>query len=595
MLSYYSICMRSLKTIKTLKFIANINLKIPAITIAFVLLVLIFFFSLFFERIHPGISVVGYNLSGKTKGEAKAFLSREISYPKELTLAKDNKTFTIPLSEIEFNYDLDQTVENAYITYRTPDLLYNFLSILKSPFNKNDLYIEITYNREELEKALIIIGEEVALKPIYPSVSLSYQTIVVEKGTPGEEVDTDDIIEKIDNSLKNLKISKIDVTPRTIDYTLSQEEADELYRRAKNIVYKTITFSLEDNYYSYTKNDLLILLNPGEGYQKTEVITLVNDLVFKFNREPQNPVFTYSDGKVQEFAPAKDGLRVNEEKLTEEILFALAKLEENEDELVEIKVPVSNTPPDYQTEDVNDLGINELIGRGKSRYVGSIASRIHNIAHASSRFNGVLVKPGDIFSFNQTLGDVSEATGYKKAYIIKEGATILGDGGGVCHVSTTLFRAALNAGLPIVERQAHAYRVTYYEQDSLPGLDATVYEPSPDLKIKNDTPRHILIQAIADTKARTLVFEIYGTADGRIPTIGKSVVTNVTPPPEDLYIDDPTKPQGYIEQIDWKAWGAKVWFDYEVERNSEMIFQKRFYSNFKPWQAKFIRGTGPIQ
>jgi len=587
--------MRSPKAKKLLNFITKNKLKIPIIIVASVLFVLILYFSLFVGRIHPGIDVVGYNLSGKTKEEAMAILSHNISYPKDLFFVKDDRTFTIPLSDIDFNYNLENTVEKAYLAYRTPDMFYNFLSILKSPFNKNNYYIKIAYNQDDLENTLNKINEEVAVKPIYPSAMLSHGTITIEKGKPGEEVNFNDIIEKIDHSLKYFDINKLTITPVIIDHTLSQEEADELYKRANNIVYKTITFSLEDNYFSYTKNDLLALLYPGGGYQKTKVITLINDLALKVNREPQNPVFSYSNGKVQEFTPAKDGLRVNEEKIREEILIALTKLEESEDESYEIKIPVSTTQPDYLTKDVNDLGINELVGRGNSRYTGSIASRIYNISHASSKFNGVLVKPGDVFSFNQTLGDVSEATGYKKAYIIKDGATILGDGGGVCQVSTTLFRAALNAGFPILERQAHAYRVTYYEQDSLPGLDATVYEPSPDLKIKNDTPGHILIQAVADTKAKTLVFEIYGTSDGRVSTVGKSVVTNVTPPPEDLYIDDPTKPQGYMEQIDWKAWGAKVWFDYEVERNGEIIYKKRFYSNFKPWQAKFVRGTGPVQ
>ena len=206
-----------------------------------------------------------------------------------------------------------------------------------------------------------------------------------------------------------------------------------------------------------------------------------------------------------------------------------------------------------------------------------------------------MVKPGETFSFNQTLGDVSSETGYKQAYVIKNGRTELGDGGGVCQVSTTLFRAALDAGLPITERRAHSYRVSYYEQGSPPGIDATVYEPSPDLKFTNDTPGHILIQSFADSKALTLAFEIYGTSDGRVSTISKPVVSGVTPPPEDLYIDDPTLPAGTVKQIDWKAWGAKVVFDYTVEKNGVTTIDETYVSSYKPWQAIFLRGTGPAQ
>ena len=231
-----------------------------------------------------------------------------------------------------------------------------------------------------------------------------------------------------------------------------------------------------------------------------------------------------------------------------------------------------------------------MVGKGISYFRGSIPSRIHNIQLASLKMNGILIPPGETFSFNKTLGDVSQSTGYQEAYIIKEGRTILGDGGGVCQVSTTLFRAVLNAGLPILERHAHAYRVSYYEQNSDVGLDATVFDPTADLKIKNDTLAHLLIQTQFDPKNSRLTFELYGTSDGRKITLSKSRIWDQTPPPPDLYQDDPTLPPGKVKQIDWKAWGAKVAFDYKVERNGEILQNRTFYSNYRPWQAIYLRG-----
>jgi vancomycin resistance protein YoaR len=168
----------------------------------------------------------------------------------------------------------------------------------------------------------------------------------------------------------------------------------------------------------------------------------------------------------------------------------------------------------------------------------------------------------------------------------------LGDGGGVCQVSTTLFRAVLNAGLPITERQPHAYRVSYYEQDIGPGFDATVFLPSPDLKFKNNTPSYLLIQTKVDQVNKKLTFDIYGTSDGRKVEISPVRIWDKQPPPPDLYQDDPTLPAGTIKQVEHKSWGAKVAFDYKIVRGEEVLSEKTFYSVYRPWQAVYLRGTG---
>ena len=112
-----------------------------------------------------------------------------------------------------------------------------------------------------------------------------------------------------------------------------------------------------------------------------------------------------------------------------------------------------------------------------------------------------------------------------------------------------------------------------------------------DLKIKNDTPAYILIQTRVDTNLNSLTFELYGTSDERKAEISKPRVWSETPPPPDLYQDDPTLPAGQVKQVDWKAWGAKVSFDYKVTRNNETLIEKTFYSNFQPWQSVFLKGT----
>ena len=580
--------------VKNKKFIALLGI-LP------LLVVLVFgaYILYFAEKIYPGVLIADTDVSGKTPEQAIELLKGKIVSPEEITLIKDDRSFKINLKDLDFAYDFASSVEKAYLLDRTENLLTNVYQKIFTIKRHVNLPLSYKINQEKLAVEINRIAEEVALEPIYPSAKISQGEVVIQKGQKGEEVNREKLLKDIDNVIAYSNIKPLIINTNFIDVTLSDEQALIYKERAIKLLAKRVLISFEDTEISYSKDDLLEFLEPKGGYKESQIASAIKNVATKINRPAQNPTFVFvsqsdTSRKVQEFTPPKDGIEIKTEELKTKILNALATLENQDDKQVNITPNIISTAPEYQTGDVNNLGIKELLGRGKSRFSGSIASRIHNVALASSKFNGILIKPGDTFSFNQTLGDVSANTGYQQAYIIKEGATILGDGGGVCQVSTTFFRAVLNAGLPVIERRAHAYRVSYYEQDSPPGLDATVYDPSPDFKFKNDTPAHILIQTKVDTKAKTLVFEIYGTSDGRIATTTKPVIKESTPPPEDLYIDDPTLPAGQVKQIDWKAWGAKVSFKYTVTNNGETVYEKTFNSTYQPWQAKFLRGTGPI-
>lgn len=315
-------------------------------------------------------------------------------------------------------------------------------------------------------------------------------------------------------------------------------------------------------------------------------------LTDKVNKDPVDALFTFQNGKVLAFRPSEEGKAIDMEKIRQDLSAQFTKiLSAQVAQKIVIPVNIKTLTPKITTDKANNLGIKELIGTGTSLFRHSIPGRIFNVNLAASRVNGALVAPDEEFSFAKALGDVSAFTGYQQAYIIQNGRTVLGDGGGVCQVSTTLFRAILNAGLPITERHAHAYRVGYYEQDGPPGIDATVYVPSVDLKFKNDTGNYILIQTQIDLDNLGLTFFLYGTSDGRTVALTQPVVANRVPPPPDLYQDDPTLAKGVIRQIDFSAEGSKVSFSREVTKNGKKIISETFVSNYAPWQSIFIRGT----
>jgi vancomycin resistance protein YoaR len=335
-----------------------------------------------------------------------------------------------------------------------------------------------------------------------------------------------------------------------------------------------------------------VYLPASYTYDQNKLLPLIKPISQAIEKKPVDALFKFDNNKVTTFRPSEKGQTMDINSLDNKITSGIPNLVSSGKTLaININVPVKIIEPNITTEKVNNMGIKELIGVGHSLFYHSIQSRIFNINLAASRLNGVLVAPDEVFSFDKALGDVSAFTGYQQAYVIQNGRTVLGDGGGVCQVSTTFFRALLNAGLQITERHAHAYRVGYYEQDSPPGIDATIFVPSVDLKFKNDTGHYILIQSQVDLDNLALTFELYGTKDGRQVTMTTPVITSQTPPPPDLYQDDPTLPKGEIKQTDFTAWGANVYFTRTVTKNGKVIIYDKFVSNYQPWQAVYLRGT----
>ena len=328
-------------------------------------------------------------------------------------------------------------------------------------------------------------------------------------------------------------------------------------------------------------------------YDKSTVSERLQALKDQYDKPAKNALFKFENGRVQSFRKEENGREVMTDSVLADFDNAVQSIK-NKPANVSIKIKPRIIEPEITLASINNYGVEELVAEGRSDFSHSIPERIHNIILASSKFNGVLIPPGKTLSFNATVGDISPLTGYKPAYIIKEGKTVLGDGGGVCQVSSTLFRAVLKAGLEILERHPHSYRVGYYEQNSPPGFDATVFAPSTDFKFKNDTTNYILIQAAADLTKSYLKFELYGTSDGRIATTGNVRLWGQVPPPAPLYQDDPTLPAGTVKQVDWSAWGSKAAFDWSVTRNGESLYQKTFYSAYQPWQSVYLRGTGGV-
>ncbi len=239
----------------------------------------------------------------------------------------------------------------------------------------------------------------------------------------------------------------------------------------------------------------------------------------------------------------------------------------------------------------DELQFHNLIAEGRSLFTGSAQNRIHNIDHGSKQLDGVVIPPGEVLSFNQTVGPITLANGFVEGLVIAPHRTEPGVGGGICQVSTTLFRAAFWAGLPIDERWQHVYRVGYYElgPNNPPGFDAAIWQPSQDLVFRNDTPNHILIRRRFDPGRASLGFQLMGPPLGRLVELDAWRGEEIEPPA--LSIEPTTElPPGQVERTDSAVPGVQTVIHRQVRLGNRVLFKDQFPSRFVPWPERWEVG-----
>lgn len=289
-------------------------------------------------------------------------------------------------------------------------------------------------------------------------------------------------------------------------------------------------------------------------------------------RAPKEALFSNKEGNW--WAEQQSGWKVDE-KATEAKLLDAIMSDKPSSELV-----IERTSPKRSVQKFADQGILYHFGGGESSFKGSPSFRVTNIVNGASKINEQYIEAGKEFDFNKTVGDISKANGFVPGYVILGDKLGMEDGGGICQVSTTIFRAAYESGLPITERHYHSYWVHYYDPV---GYEATVYSPVKNLKFKNDTGTNLFIQAKWDTAKQTLRFDLFGPKPDRKVEVGKSQLSNIKPPAGPQYVADASVPRGGIRQIDSAQKGVTVVIDRTVKYDNGEVKKDSIKSIYKPW------------
>ena len=578
-----------------------------------VIILVIGFDVVYAERIYPGVHVHASDLSGMSLAEASQKLADELPYTYEGRLTFTYQDQVWDALPIDLGYLIEPTTSamKAFEVGRGGWLPTNLIEKGRAWFKGVQLSPNAFYDERIAQSFLQDIAATINQPVIEASLGLENTEVVVKSGQVGRAVDVSATLAQISPFLMQMQNAVIPIIveetpPAIIDVGPQAELAREIL--SQPLVLSVAGAGSEDETWTISPQDLAPMLlitrvEADEDQNSSYQISINQDLFRVFlnsiapglSIEPVNARFIFNDETtlLEVLEPAVIGRALD-------IDTSMAHIDQElRDGAHEITLKFETLLPQV-TDDMTGemLGITELVHQETSYFYGSDTARVQNITTAAAQFHGLLIPPGATFSMAQALGNISLENGYAEALIIYGGQTIQGVGGGVCQVSTTLFRAAFYAGFPIVERHAHAYRVSYYElrrdgsrDPNLAGLDATVFVPLVDLKFTNDTEYWLLMETYMGQYS-SLTWKFYSTKDGRSVDWQTTGPTNIVPAPEPLYRENPDLEKGELKKVDYAADGADISVTRTVYKGDQVYFSDSFYTKFRPWQEIWEYGPG---
>jgi len=502
----------------------------------------------------------------------------------------------IPLSPVELGIQLPLEKNLLNLPKFTIEQ-QNLLDFIGIPFGTNKIFAHYEMDTEVLANKLEDSFKLSLLRAQSATFSLQdNKTFQIIPEKEGQILDLEDLIAQLQSNMKNLDSKVVSLNMKPEKPTVTSKDLQEHQVHLSLLLKTPLSLEYGSNKYklnltnhletvNFTKNlDFKIVLD------RTKLMPVLEKEILSKIEVPASgiKISTNSQQKIIFEGDARDGIMVNKKTLIAVLEDAL----NTQNTKVLIPVDIIKSPVEA-SQDLQALGIQELIGVGHTAFAGSPNGRITNIKIGFSKYDGLMIKPGETFSFNDNLGEVDAENGFVKELVIKAEGTVPEFGGGVCQVSSTIYKAALWSGLPIVERYPHSYAVSYYAQVDGYGLDSTIYPGIKDLHFTNDTPSTILMQAY--TQGDNGYFKFYGTSDGRKVSMEGPYKTNARSAGGTQLIPTKKLLTGQQKKIESAHPGFDItWYRYlsnpEKTGQSQEPVKEKIFSSYRATANRYLIG-----
>jgi len=554
-------------------------------------------------RIYPGVRVWGADVGGMRPQRAAAALERDLGLGEPiLTLRGPDRSWGVRPADLGLRLDPWVTLVPAYYLGRSDAGVGDLLTHLQLLVRGEDVPPVVVYDEHVARLYLETLADQVDIPPVDAALSLDGVTPVVNPAQPGRYLDVEATLAALTPAVTGLAPAQVDLVvrelpPTVADAGLAQAQAEALLAGPVTLV---LAHPREGDPGPWTLSpeqlaQMLVVRADGgtlhAALNEGPLRAFLEEWAPALAIEPVDALFHFDEysGQLEPISPSQEGRALDVGASVVRIVQELKAGNRY------ITLVVQSVPPRYpDTATAEELGIVELVAEGDSYFIGSPSGRDHNIRLAAGKFDGLVIDPGETFSFNHYLGDVSTEAGYDESYITAGEQLAIEVGGGICQVSTTAFRAAFWGGYPIVQRWYHHYRVGYYElRGAGVGMDATVYSPQVDFKFTNDRSHPLLIETEIEEAAHRLVFRFYSTDDGRRVEKSEPEISDETEPAPPIYqLDEDLEPGTVIR---WQS--AVDGLTATIERHvydaaDEVLYHDTFVSEYAPRRAAYHYGPG---
>lgn len=556
------------------------------------------------NRMVPGVMIDGVDVGGLTLEQARAQLASSIDYPQQaiFTFVYQERVWQVSATELGVRLDLDRTLAQAFDVGHQDTPVRNLQEQVQAWARGVQVSPHYVFDQSATLAYLDGLLREIGTPAVQPTLVFDGLAVQTTPAQVGIELDTAAILNQITAQVQQFTAgAQIPLTVKEVQPQAVDLESTAAFLRTA--VSAPLTLTATDGSgqplgeWHIQPEQIAPLLQITETVGEAGVRTFGVEVEMDGFQEAlrqlapglivpgRNGRFHFDDANKQlvVIESAVDARELN----VEATVASLERAVFSPDQRV-VPLVFTTTPPRYHNNlTATELGITELVSESTSYYTGSSAARMQNIEVGTAFFDGVIVAPREVFSFNAILGELSYERGFADGATIFGGRAVKGIGGGICQVSTTIFRTAFFGGFPIVERYSHGYRVYYYELGNWgPGLDAAIFTPSADFKFQNDTDYHILLEAEMLPEQDALTFRFYSTNPGRQVEVSQPIVRNITQPTATIYEENPALSQGQQLQVDWSKEGGDVVVTRIIRDAFGNILEQRDFGTFyQPWSA----------